>query len=870
MKKAISLAFSFVFISFATFAQDWVNMMNDPSVNVHDVQNAFGQWYAQHKNDNKDIVTNGNKEAEEEGTQLYRRWEYLMVPRTYPTGNRPDQIAITNAYCEYLKNANKASQENRTMNTANWTYIGNTSVPQGGFGSNGTGDGRINRIEIYPGNSNTLYACSPGGGLWKSTNGGTSWGTNTDQQLLALGTADLAINPLNPSMMFLATGDNDGFGSGYTPATLGIMRSTDGGITWDTTGLAYTIQSSGAGRISSNQVVFSPIDTGRIFAATTSGLYYSKNDGFTWHRVISANIKQVAFEPLHGNTVYASSYAGGFYRSTDSGNTFTQIVSGLPSGTQRTAIGVTPADSNTVYVITVDNNGAFFGIYRSTDRGQTFSAVSTAAGGAPNILGWSPNGSDATGQGWYDLAFAVSPTYADSLFVGGPNLWESSSGGVSWHFNNSFSNNVHVDIHDIKFLPGSSKSFLLTCDGGVYKTTDAGVSWTDISNNLEIAEQYSIGLSASTANLLISGWQDNNVNISGTPSWKSTYGGDGMTCFIDHSNDQNMFAESEYAAFGSSTDGGVSWSNATNGITENGTWNTPWLQAPRDPNTLFAGLTNVWESNDAGNSWYKISPWTAGNINALAVAPARDSVIYVSIGYRLFATTNGGNTWSIISAGLPVSGALISNITVNQFDPSHLWVTFSGWTAADKVCESTDGGAHWTNISSGLPNLPVNCIVNQPGSHDGIYVGTDIGVYYKDSTTGGWISYNNGLPNVEVFDLKLFKDNTLVAGTFGRGTWQTNTYSNVNAGINNLPLTNSSVNIYPNPTTGNVQVAFDGPEGQYQIRVVNVLGQTVYSNNVTATGHYTSNINLSGNQQGIYIVTITGANTKVEKKVVLY
>jgi len=841
--------------------------MNDPNVNVHDVQNAFNQWNEQQKtqNNNTSAYKVGETEAEEQGSELFKRWEYFMVPRTYPSGERPNQVANTQAYKAYLSSIQANSSSERITGASNWTYVGNTVVPGGGGG----GDGRVNRVRFYPGNNNIIYACSPSGGLWKTTDGGNTWATNTDQ-LQEIGTSDIAINPLKPSIMYLATGDNDGAGSGSTPTTTGVLRSNDGGNTWNTTGLSYTIQSTGPNQSTTNQVVFSPIYTGRIFAANSIGLFYSKNNGISWTQSINSdNIKDVEFEPFHGYTVYAGSFAGNFYRSVDSGKTFVHVTTGLPSGVGRLAIGVTAADSNIVYVLAVNSStNAFYGIYRSTDRGQTFSPMAELSTGAPNLLGWSPTGSDNSGQAWYNLAILVSPTYADSIFVAGSYLWQSSDGGTNWTYDANFANSIHVDIHSLVFYPGSSSSFLLSSDGGVAITPDAGNSWSDISNNLAIAEQYSLGMSADNAGLWLSGWQDNGTNIS-SPFWQWLYTGDGMTCFIDNTNDNNLYASYEYGAFAASSDGGNNWRNATGGITEAGGWNTPWLQDPQNPGTLFSGFKNVWKSINRGSSWSKISTWGSSTINAMAIAPSNDNCIYASEANGLYTTINGGSSWTNISSGLPVASEYLSNIAIDNFDQSHLWVTFSGWSGSFKVYTSTNGGANWTNISSGLPNLPVNCIVYQPGPAGGIYVGTDIGVYYMDNTTGGWIPYNIGLPNVEVFDLKLYKGNTLMAATFGRGTWQTSTYTNINLSTNNLAFT-SSIKVYPNPTNGNVQVAFDGMAGEYEIKVVNVLGQTLVSNSIQTSGHYNDYINLSGFGKGVYIVSINGMNTKVEKKVVVY
>jgi photosystem II stability/assembly factor-like uncharacterized protein len=863
MKRITACLFAAsIFISISVSAQDWVGMMHNPSVNVHDVQAAFYKWHETHKTKNDKSAGDLKRgRGEEENYELFKRWEHRMVVRTFPSGNRPDPIEIAKEYKDFLSSSHKDKASHKALATPAWVYVGNTDVPTYG------GDGRVNRVHFYPGNTNTIYACSPAGGLWVSTDGGNTWSTNTDQ-LGDLGLGDLAINPLKPTVMYLGTGDNDA-GGDLEPSTIGVLRSSDGGNTWNATGMSFTLQVSGPQYYVINQLIFNPADTGTLFAATSFGLFYTQKDGKNWNKVLTDNIKDLEFEPFHSSTVYAASNAGIFYRSIDSGKTFIRVISGLPAhGMQRMAIGTTVADSNVVYLLTVDSaNYGFYGLYRSTDRGQTFSPRSVRSTGAPNLLGWSNTGSDSSGQAWYNLVIKVSPTYSDSVLVAGSWLWSSADGGATWTFNNNFYNNVHIDIHSINFFPGSSSSFLLSSDGGVFKTTDGGITWTDLSNNLAIGEQYCIGASADNPSLWITGWQDNGSSIS-VPYWQSVYGGDGMTCFIDYTSDNNLFASYENGALAASFDGGFSWYPANNGITETGDWNTPWLQDPQQPNNLFAGYQNVWESYNQGSSWTQLSTWGTYYINALAVAPSNDQYIYASEYFKLYGTTDGGTIWNDITGTLPVAYAYISGIAVDPNNPSRLWVSFSGWDGSFKVFKSINGGSSWANVSSGLPNLPVNCIVYQAGTADGIYVGTDMGVYYRDNNIGAWIPYNNGLPNVEVDNLQVYAPgNFLVAATFGRGTWQVPTY--VGVGINEVSFTNS-VKVYPSPAHGSVNVAFEGPAGEYEINLINVLGQKVLSRNLKTSGQYNGTIDLSGYTSGVYMVSISGANTKTDKKIVVY
>jgi photosystem II stability/assembly factor-like uncharacterized protein len=867
MKKYTSvLAVFSLFLSQSLFAQDWIRMMNDPSVNVHDVQAAFYKWQAEQKDSGK--VEGGIKgitEEQEPNVELFKRWEWYMEPRTYPTGVRPDKAITAKNYNAYLDQKASERKDDRMLKPANWTYAGNTKVPGGG------GDGRVNHLRFYPGNDSIMYACSPAGGLWKTTNMGGSWSVNTDQ-LADLATSDVAINPLNPKIMYLATGDGDG----TDETTIGILKSYDGGKTWDTTGMSYTLQTSGPAYTTVNQLLINPNDTNIVLAATSFGFYMSTNSGYTWKNTLNQNIKSIEFEPMHPATVYAATYYGEFFRSVDSGHTFTRVITGLPSPALvgRLQIAVTPADSNVVYLLAeAPSTSSFYGLYMSIDRGQTFTTQCAVDSGAPNLLGYSASGSDNTGQGWYTLSLAVSPTNTDTLIVGGVNIWMSTDKGVTWKLNaywtGLYAPYVHADIHELVYLPGSGHQFFAACDGGVFTTTTQGKVWNDISNNLEIGEQYSIGLSSLTLGLSLSGWQDNGTNKSGT-LWNQVIGGDGMVCFIDNTTDGTMYGSYQYGALENSFDGGYTWNSCTSGITESGPWTTRWIQDPNYYTVLYAGFKNVWLSGDQGNSWGQVSTWGTGSITAMAIAPSSNSnVMYASQSGAIYKTTDGCITWTNITHTLPVGAASITGIAVSPTDQNRLWVTFSGWTGVDKVFESKDGGATWVNISAGLPNLPVNCIAYQPGSPDGIYIGTEIGVYYMDTVLGSWIDFSNGLPNVMIDDIKVYgPTSTVYVASYGRGTWQSNGY--LTTGVSTVNL-NSTVKVYPNPTNGLVRIEFDMPQsGDYNVDITNVLGQQMSSTVLHINGGYTDNVDMSSYSKGVYFFTISKGSNRIVKKVVLY
>jgi PKD repeat protein len=724
------------------------------------------------------------------GYKMFKRWADYMEPRVYPSGDLSLPSTNWQRFESYLNSNPVAMQQYQMSRMGNpignspnsmngpslpsvlnstWQFVGPTGAPSGG------GAGRINFVRFDPTNTNIIWAGAPAGGLWKSTNGGASWTTNTDQ-LSVIGCTDLAIDYTNTNTMYLATGDGDA-GDTYS---IGILKSTDGGATWNATGLTWTVNQ---GRTISRLQIH-PTNPQILLAATSNGIFRTTNGGTSWTQTQTTNsFKDMEFNPADPNTVYATGTR--FFKSTDNGVTWTQITSGLPTNTQtnRMAIAVTPANAAYVYVLAGNaSNSGFYGLYRSTDNGTTFTQRSST----PNLLGWSSTGADTGGQSWYDLAIAASPTQQDVVIVGGVNIWRSANGGTSWTINGHWTGTgapyVHADIHDLIFLPGSGTTYFSGNDGGVFKTTNSGGAWSDISNNLCIAQIYRIGLSGSNASLHITGHQDNGTNLRNGASYVETMGGDGMDCFIDRTNNNVMYGEQYNGSLNRSTNGGGSWSGITTGLSGNAAWVTPWYQDPSVANTIYVGYTNLFKSTNQGTNWTQLAALPAspgGTIVDFRVAPSNNQVIYVARSTGLFKTTNGGTSWTTVTGTLPVGSAAITRIAVAPNDPNTVLVTFSGYSSGNKVYRSTNGGTSWTNLSTGLPNLPANCVTMMPGSTNGAYyVGMDVGVYYIDNTFTSWQPYFTGLANVPVFDLEVYQPTgKLRAATYGRGVWEVDIYN---------------------------------------------------------------------------------------------
>ena len=807
-----------------TSAQKWVDMMLDPEVNFYDVQKEFTDFW------NGKVITRSN------GWKQFKRWENYMAPRVYPTGNRLNNGDIWNEYYKY-----KRSHNYKAYTSSNWKPLGPFTPPTGGGEA-----GRVNCIAFDPINSNVIYAGSPAGGLWRTVDGGSNWSSLTDY-LPVIGISDIVVDYSNPSTIYIATGDGDG----NDTYTNGILKSTDGGATFQTTGLSWSVTIQ---RVIS-KIIINPINPNTLFAATSYGIQKSTDGGATWHNLTYDFTRDICFKPGDTNIMYAAT-KNLIYKSINGGNSFSFRTIPFAFPPSRLQIAVTPANPNYVYVLTGNNaDQSFGGVYRSADAGETFTVRSSS----PNILDWSTDGSGARGQAWYDLSLCVSKTNPEEIYVGGVNIWKSTTGGSTWGISAHWygANNVqyvHADVHCLRFSP--SNVLYAGTDGGVSKSANAGYTWTTVNNGLSIGQMYRLGVSTTNPAKVITGWQDNGTNYLNT-TWKRVVGGDGMDCMIDYTNDNIMYASLPNGSLQVSTDGGANFNNISNSINnqDSGAWVTPMAMHPTVPTTIFAGYTNIWKSTNKGNSWIKIS-----NINntsqfkTLVVAPSNGNYIYAGTDHNIYRTTNGGTNWGMISLGLP--GNTYTGIAVSATDPNVVWVTMSGYTSGQKVYATRDGGTTWTNISGTLPNVPANCIAFDKQANEALYVGMDVGIYYTDSTMSDWVIYNNGLPNVVVDDLAIsYSTRKIKAATFGRGLWESPMWTDpTNIPENSVAF--ETLNVFPSPTTGNVSITIPSKEEKGNLKVYNALGSTIISKEITITNN-TYKIDVSDQADGAYFINLT-------------
>jgi len=429
MKQLFSLIIALIVITNYSKAQEYVRLMEDQSSNFYDIQKSFNEYW------------DGKSYEKGKGWKQFKRWEWFMEPRVYPTGKLPNPAL---AYNEYIKFKNTYSLKKGAQNNkaANWTPLGPTNWNSIGWNP---GLGRINAVTVDPNNSSTIYVGTPAGGCWKTTNGGTSWSPLTDN-LSSLGVSGIAVDPTNSNTVYIATGDGDG----NDTYSIGVLKSIDGGTTWNSTGLNWSTTQARVMR----KIIIDPTNPNILFVASSNGLYKTTDAGISWTSVLGGSLRDIEFNPSNPKTLFACTNTL-YYKSTNGGNSFTNITNGVPgAGVGRLSIAVTANDTNYIYLL-ASNSGdnSFLGLFRSTDTGNNFSLRTNT----PNVFGYNTNGGDAGGQSWYDMALAVSPTNKNEVYTGGINVWKSTNGGSSltalsrWNWPTGSFEYVHADIHTLDF-----------------------------------------------------------------------------------------------------------------------------------------------------------------------------------------------------------------------------------------------------------------------------------------------------------------------------------------------------------------------------------------------------------------------------------
>jgi len=733
------------------------------------------------------------------GYKQFKRWEDFVQKRLDENGNRINSTAMAFAAFDSMKKAGKVVN---TRSNGYWTELGPNSwsnnpdpypsTHQGGWNP---GNGRINEIAFHPTNPNIIYAGASGGGLWRTSDGGLSWTSLTDG-MPNLAISGIAVSHTNPDIIYILTGDGDS----RDLASIGVLKSTDAGVTWFITDLTFASDQLKFGY----ELKMDPTNSDILLATTNDGIYRTDDAGTIWTKVSNSSYYDIEYMPSNGDTIYVSGSTK-IYRSVDGGFFWNEVqdLSGFAVGSSRIELAVTDINTQKVVAVMGDKEDGYKGLWVSNDSGGNW--VRNFDPNGPNIMGYDEHGDDDKSQVTYDLAIDISKTNENVVFVGGINIWRTIDEGDNWSISSHWRQDwdsleyVHADIHELIF---NGSTLYTGSDGGIFKTTNSGTDWVDISEGLGIMQPHKIGISQSNTSLAYLGTQDNGVNkYSGTSTFDNVRGADGFECIILPIDNNTVFTSRQYGITEKSTDGGVTFSGII-GSSSYKLFNNPLLLRPILQDRLIVSDSNaVILHNLSGTLIDSLPiPQSGGSvISNLSISQADDDVLVASIygsssdgsSDSLWITTNlfdASPTWTNITTNLPVQSGYISDIVIDPSNNNHLIVSFQKYIDGNKVFETWNGGTSWNNISYDLENIPVNCLAIDSDVFGSIYIGTDLGVFYKAFGETEWAYYSNGLPTVIVNELEInTTSNYLYAATYGRGLWRSSLYTDCTNAYNLTP-----------------------------------------------------------------------------------
>ncbi len=574
--------------------------------------------------------------------------EEFLFQRSYPFAKFD-----INAYRKGLAEAHSLLANNRSINSANWTLEGPGNI-----------GGRFNCIAVDPGNASVIYAGSATGGVWKTTDKGQNWAPITDAlPFQAIGA--IAINPNNHNEIWIGTGDVNISGFVYTGN--GIYKSLDGGQSWTNIGLSNTFVIS--------SIIFNPNKAGEVVIGTMGnpfkkdnnrGLYKTSDGGLNFTNQLfvtdSTGIVDIIQDPNNTSVLYASSFtrirtqkvsvtAGTenyVYKSLDFGQTWTKLTNGLPNGTltERIGLAISKSNSNILYAFYSTSNGTKPKLYKTTDAGANWNFVSFGSGFSGDSYGQ---------QGWYFGKIYVNPADPNLVYIPAVDLFYSTDGGVNWDLRTPpwYNYEVHADGHHMQF--NSPDDIIYSTDGGLYRTTDGGVTWQDIENICN-NQFYAITENPHNQGLYAGGVQDNGTvsgNNSTINNFDRIYGGDGFT--ITYSPDPELvYAESQYGniVYNTNFPGGT-WNDLSTDQAQSYFWHTPYIISSFNPNVVYVGGDKVQRiANAPSGSFTNISP-------SLVNPNSTDRVKYITTINEsildknyLFAGTADGNVWKTTDYGV--------------------------------------------------------------------------------------------------------------------------------------------------------------------------------------------------------------------------
>ena len=649
---------------------------------------------------------------------------------------------------------------------------------------------RVNTIKVHPTNSDIIYIGYSEGGVWKTIDGGSTWAPIFDQQAM-LSIGDIELDPQNPNIVYVGTGDPNI--SGYPFIGNGLWKSPDGGQTWQHLGLEKQ-------RIIT-KIIIHPTNSKVLYAATMGipfekntdrGLYKTTDGGQTWQQVLfiadQAGIIDLVMSPDDPNTLYAAAWdrIRNYYQSlvsgqnariwktTDGGASWAKLGNGLPENNKsRTGLTIDAKNANHLIAMYADSTLYFNGLYETFNGGQAWKPMNPDTIDVQRFQG---------NFAWYFGKVFINPFNSNDLWALGVNTYRSLNGNV-WTPTVGYVSDTHVDHHDMAFL--SATSFLIATDGGLYRSDDNANSWQKIEN-IPTTQFYRVAFNPFLPDFYYGGAQDNGTNAGNNfllDDWQRVFGGDGFQAVFHPTNPDIFYYEYQ--------NGGIVWYSPTDGFFMSATegidpndrrhWDMQYILSPHNPDVMHLGTQRIYRSESHPPFWYPVSDdLTDGiaqgtrnhEISTLDESPLIANLLYVG---TTDANVWRGNpiteAWTNISAGLP--DRYVSSVKASPNLPGRVFVTQTGYKANDfsgHIHRSDNQGNTWIDVSGNLPNFAVNDLEILPGHQDSVlFVATDGGVYATLDGGGHWERLGAGMPFVPVYDIVINPAlRTLVAGTFAR------------------------------------------------------------------------------------------------------
>jgi photosystem II stability/assembly factor-like uncharacterized protein len=681
--------------------------------------------------------------------------------------------------------------------------------------------GRIDDFGVVESNPNIVYVGTASGGVWKTTNNGTTWEPVFDKEGVST-IGDIAIAPSDPAVVWVGTGEpNNRQSSSWGD---GIYKSLDAGKTWQNMGLRATLH---IGRI-----VIHPKNPEVVYAAALGhlwgpnperGVYKTTDGGKTWNQVLKINadtgVSDIAMDPESPDTLYAAAYErrrtpfgfngggpdGGIYKTVDGGATWKKLTKGLPyengGDVGRIGLDIYRKDSNIVYAIVQHEKG---GTYRSEDKGET----------------WKKMG-DTNPRPSYYSQIRIDPNNDLRIWELGAQMFYSEDGGKT--FLTQRVKGIHGDFHAMWIDPADSSHVITGCDGGIHWSYDNGRTW-DFINTIAIGQFYEVGLDNEKPYKICGGLQDNGSWCGPSMSltrdgiinsdWTLMPGGDGFYARIDYAEPWIVYTESQDGHI-SRRDEHTAQQREIMPEAKVGEphyrfqWNSPMEVSSHDHKTIYYGGNYLFKSTDRGDSWTRLGgDLTTGadrnklqvfgktpdkntlsrhdgveeypTITTLNESPLTADVLWVGTDDgNLQVTRDGGKTWKNVAErvpGLP-KGTYVTRVVASKYAEGAAFATFDGHRTDDYnvyLFQTSDYGETWKAIRNGIPDSAgtVHVVREHPKSRNLLFAGTEFGLWVSWDHGSNWTALKNNFPTVPVDDIEIqAEQNDLVLATHGRSIW---------------------------------------------------------------------------------------------------